>query len=82
MSLIRISDKKDKEKLKSSPFIIDDANIDSIMDNIEEMRLFKLKEKFINLRLKKNKKKFVSLSDFTDRLKTLCEEIDDPYIRY
>jgi hypothetical protein len=79
---IRISIKNDKEKLKSSPFIIDDANIDSIMDNIEEMRLFKLKEKFINLRLKKNKKKFFSLSDFTDRLKTLCEEIDDPYIRY
>ncbi len=50
------------------------------MDNIEEMRLFKLK--VINLHLKNNKKKFLSFSDFNDRLKTLCEEIYDPYIRY
>ena len=71
--------KFDKIKLKSSPLIHNKIIVDSILDNIEEMKLFQLKEKFFNLYIPSPKKKNISLSDFVDKLKEQCDEIDEPF---
>ena len=72
--------KYDKLKFRSNPLIHNKSIIDSVLDNIEEMKIFQLKEKFIKLLYNHNpKKKIMSLSDFVDKLKEQCEEIDDPF---
>ena len=71
--------KFEKIKLKSSPLIHNKIIVDSILDNIEEMKLFQLKEKFFNLYIPSPKKKNISLSDFVDKLKEQCDEIDEPF---
>ena len=71
--------KFEKIKLKSSPLIDNKIIVDSILDNIEEMKLFQLKEKFFNLYIPSPKKKNISLSDFVDKLKEQCDEIDEPF---
>jgi hypothetical protein len=71
--------KFEKIKLKSSPLIHNKIIVDSILDNSEEMKLFQLKEKFFNLYIPSPKKKNISLSDFVDKLKEQCDEIDEPF---
>ena len=76
---IKSNIKFEKIKLKYNPLIHDKRTADSILDNIEEMKLFQLKEKFINLYIPSPKKKIMSLSDFVDKLKEQCDEIDEPF---
>ena len=76
---IKSNIKFEKIKLKSSPLIHNKIIVDSILDNIEEMKLFQLKEKFFNLYIPSPKKKNISLSDFVDKLKEQCDEIDEPF---